>query len=289
MQKIIQSVLIIFFASSMVLFLISLWNQNKNRDQQGPVITMTEKAVKISVKDDASAILNGVTAIDQKDGDVTESLVVESLSNFIEKGRRQATIAAFDQDNHVTKVTREVIYTDYHSPHFSLEEPLRFSINGHESLLENVTVSDVLDGDISGNMTINQNDNAIYTDLEPGYYTYTISVVNSAGDIAQLPVTIELYAPTQDSQCPRVVLSDYLIYIKRGTDLNPSDYIEGILLGGRSYSMDALPDDFSYTADDIHISNPVDSDTPGVSEIVYTMKNKDDEQSQIRLIVVVEE
>lgn len=289
MQKIIQSVLILFFTASIVLFAISLWNQNKNKDQQGPVITMSENAVKISVKDDASAIFDGVTAVDQKDGNVTESLVVESLSNFIEKGRRQATIAAFDQDNHVTKTTREVIYRDYRSPHFSLEEPLRFSISSHESLLENITVSDVLDGDINSSMTISQNENTLYTDLEPGYYSYTISVVNSAGDIAELPVTIELYAPAQDSQCPRVILSDYLIYIKKGTALDPSDYIESILSGGRSYSIDALPEDFPYTAEDIHISNPVDSDTPGTYEIVYTMKNEDDDQSQIRLIVVVEE
>ena len=51
--------------------------------------------------------------------------MVEELSNFIEKGRRQATVAAFDSDNNVTKTVREVIYEDYVSPRFALAEPLR--------------------------------------------------------------------------------------------------------------------------------------------------------------------
>ena len=46
---------------------------------------MDRDSIKISVRDDASAILNGVAASDSKDGDVSDILVVESLSNFIEK------------------------------------------------------------------------------------------------------------------------------------------------------------------------------------------------------------
>lgn len=169
MLKMIQTFLILFFTASVVLFCISLWEENKVSDSQGPVIHMDRDSIKISVRDDASAILNGVAASDSKDGDVSDTLVVESLSNFIEKGRRQAVIAAFDQDNHVTKVTRDIIYTDYHSPHFSLKEPLRFSITGHESIIENLTAYDVLDGDITDRITIRKNDDdMIYTDLNPG-------------------------------------------------------------------------------------------------------------------------
>ena len=251
---------------------------------------MDRDSIKISVRDDASAILNGVAASDSKDGDVSDTLVVESLSNFIEKGRRQAVIAAFDQDNHVTKVTRDIIYTDYHSPHFSLKEPLRFSITGHESIIENLTAYDVLDGDITDRITIRKNDDdMIYTDLNPGNYPYMLSVVNSAGDCVQLPVTVELYTPSQDNQCPKVVLSDYLIYIKTGTKLQPSNYIDSILFSGRTWPVDDPPEDAPYIAEDIHIFNNVDTDVPGTYEILYTMENETQDQSRIPLIVVVEE
>lgn len=289
MLRIIQTFLILFFTASVVLFCISLWKQTSDSDSQGPIMDMTGDSIRISVKDDLSAILNGITASDSKDGDVSDSLVVESLSNFIEKGRRQAVIAAFDQDNHVAKVTRDVIYTDYHSPHFSLKEPLRFSINGHESMIENFTAYDVLDGDITDRITIRKNDDNIYTDLIPGEYPYILSVVNSAGDRVRLPVTIELYAPSQDSQCPKVLLSEYLIYIQKGTRLQPSKYITGIQSGSRTWPVDNLPEDAPYTQEDIHISDNTDTNVPGTYEVLYTMENEAQEQSQIRLIVVVEE
>lgn len=85
MLKMIQTFLILFFTASVVLFCISLWEKNKVSDSQGPVIHMDRDSIKISVRDDASAILNGVAASDSKDGDVSDTLVVESLSNFIEK------------------------------------------------------------------------------------------------------------------------------------------------------------------------------------------------------------
>ncbi|MFQ7768823.1 MAG: hypothetical protein ACLRIL_11475 [Fusicatenibacter saccharivorans] len=56
-----------------------------------------------------SELLSGVTAYDAKDGDVTDSLAVEHISNFIEKGRRKISIVAFDSDNNVTHAEREMV------------------------------------------------------------------------------------------------------------------------------------------------------------------------------------
>ena len=43
-----------------------------------------------------------MTATDDKDGDITENLFIESRTTFLEKGRFNVTIAVADQDNHVT-------------------------------------------------------------------------------------------------------------------------------------------------------------------------------------------
>ena len=55
---------------------------------------------------------------------------MESLSNFYEKGKRTAYIAVFDYDNHVNKITRDVIYEDYEEPVFELTAPFDLSIKG---------------------------------------------------------------------------------------------------------------------------------------------------------------
>ena len=87
-------------------------------DHMGPEIHMEETTIRVPSNASEADILAGITAVDAMDGDVTGNLFVEQLSNFVEKGRRNATIAAIDSSNHVTKTSREVVYTDYHSPLF---------------------------------------------------------------------------------------------------------------------------------------------------------------------------
>lgn len=298
MIRLIQRILILFFAASVVLFALSLWKNAGIQDDNGPEITMDNDSIQISVTDDTSAILDGVSAADKKDGDVSDTLVVEGLSNFIEKGRRQATIAAFDSDNNVTKITREVVYTDYRSPHFALEAPLRFDMNSNDSLLKDVTASDILDGDLTGSITMKAaGEQTAYVGASSGEYPYIFSVINSAGDVVDLSVTIDFYDSSEDNSCPKALLSDYLIYVKKGTKVQPWDYVEGVSLYNRTLDMDDLEENESaddnavdaYTKNDIHISNNVDSQTPGTYEVIYSMDGEDGYASKVRLIVVVEE
>lgn len=80
---------------------------------------MDNSEISVSIHADEAELLAGVTAYDAKDGDVTDSLAVEHISNFIEKGRRKISIVAFDSDNNVTHAEREMVYNDYTSPVFS--------------------------------------------------------------------------------------------------------------------------------------------------------------------------
>ena len=117
---------IIFF-----LFSVSVWGGYKiyarsHADTSSPVITMDETSVTVSVEDGDKGILEGVRAEDKKDGDLTDQIFIESRSNFIEKGRFTVTFAVADSDNHVSKASREITYSDYHSPRFELSQPLKF-------------------------------------------------------------------------------------------------------------------------------------------------------------------
>ena len=80
-----------------------------NKDTLGPVIEMDESEIYVSVRDPESQLLYGVTATDAKDGDVTDLMMVEGVSNFIDKDTRRVSYVAFDNDNHVSKASRKMI------------------------------------------------------------------------------------------------------------------------------------------------------------------------------------
>ncbi len=89
-------------------------------DRSYPVINVPSESITVSVKGGDAAILEGVTVSDASDGDLTDQLFIESRSTFNDDMRFTATIAVSDSANHITKVTREVEYSDYTSPQFEL-------------------------------------------------------------------------------------------------------------------------------------------------------------------------
>ena len=125
------------------------YEQINSKDNQAPAITMDTDSIQVSCQAEDGELLKGIKATDSKDGDVTGSLIVESVSNFMENHTRNMTVVAFDSDNHATKAARKITYTDYVSPTFSLTEPLRFAMNTQD-IMGTLTCSDVLDGDITG-------------------------------------------------------------------------------------------------------------------------------------------
>lgn len=284
MVKIIRRAVIVLFGLSVALSVLAWIRSSSLKDTDGPVISMDQDSISVNIDCTEEDLLAGITAADKKDGDVTESLVVQDMSNFIEKGRRQVTVAAFDQDNNVTKATREVVYNNYVSPRFSLEEPLRFALNGSYILTSLFEVQDCLDGNLTGEVVITTATS--FDTSMPGEYTVNFQVSNSAGDVVTLPLTVEYYDTSEDNAASKVELSDYLIYVKVGDQINPLDYVTGIIDGGTLWEMDDRNN--PYDLDDIEIVNPVDTSVPGVYEISYTIPTEETYQPKIRLIVIVE-
>lgn len=284
MVKIIRRVVIVLFGVAVALSVLAWVKSSSLNDTDGPEIVMDQDSISVNIDCTNEELLAGITATDKKDGDVTDSLVVEDMSNFIEKGRRQVTVAAFDKDNNVTKATREVIYNDYVSPRFSLDQPLRFDMNKDYDVLSLFQVQDCLDGNLSGDVTIMSD--SYYAMGVAGECTMTFQVSNSAGDVVELPVTVEFYDPAEDNAVPKVELSDYLIYVKTGDQINPMDYVTGIIEGGTFWEMDDRNN--PYGSDNIEIANPVDTSVPGIYEISYAIPTEEAYQPKIRLIVIVE-
>lgn len=265
MHKTRAAVLILFLASTLA-FGGCLVRQQTGKDGKGPEITMDNSEISASIHAEESELLAGVTAYDKKDGDVTSSLAVEHISNFVEKGRRKISIVAFDSDNHVTHAERELVYNDYTSPVFSLDRPLRFSLNA-DDLTEGLSAEDCLDGTITDRIRISYEDEISST---PGLYHVTYSVANRAGDVTSLPVTVELYDPQAYLESVSV---DQMLYEKREDGALHAASDEEELLGENQFSID----------------NPVDTGSAGVYEVTYTATAEDGQTSSVRLIVCVNE
>ncbi|MDM8247304.1 hypothetical protein QUW49_01415 [Lacrimispora saccharolytica] len=282
---------ILLFVISLVLFLYCIFVREGGQDQSGPQIQIDQQEIQVSIAAGEEELLQGITATDRKDGDVTESLAVESRSNFIEKGRRKISIVAFDSDNHVARAEREIVYTDYTSPVFSLDSPLRFSTEA-ENLLTGLHAQDCLDGDISNKIQVSFQDN-LYS-LTPGQYQATYSVANSAGDVKNLPVTVEIYDAAQEIQPPTLTLSQYLINLSVGEGFDPWGYLDSVTINRSQYVKgedgilrNGMNEEEILDSSAIQIENPVDTNTPGVYEVIYSVYDEDGVQGTVRLIVSV--
>lgn len=254
---------------------------------------MDSNSIEISVTDDEEAILQGVSAADSNDGDVSDTLIVETMGQFLSPGRRNVTIAAVDKSGNVAKETRQVTYTDYTPPKFELEEPLRFPINT-TNILEFVTATDCLDGDLTRQIKIS---NSTYVDSTVADdYETILTVTNSAGDTTKLPCTVTIYDNSTESGCPQFELSKYLIYVPAGTKVNPWNYVSAISMRGIHYERLEEDDGNLYSPDrtswiapsEVSIKGDVDLNTPGTYEYKYKITDTNNRTGRVRLIVVVE-
>ena len=77
------------------------------QDKEGPDIIfeeMSKEQYAIDVSE--TELLQGVTAIDRRDGDVTDSLIVEAIKIRSEESNIKVTYVAMDNSKNVTKITK---------------------------------------------------------------------------------------------------------------------------------------------------------------------------------------
>lgn len=196
-----------------VVFFAVLITTKIKTDKTIPVITVEEGVLEVSVKASEDDLLKGVTATDEKDGDISDRLLVESIGRFAEneKGYCKITYAVSDLDNHVATATRKIHYTDYTAPKFTMSKPLIFSIYDVVNTVGIVGASDCLDGNISQNVIIYSPD---FVEDKEGTFSLQATVTNSKGDLSkiELPLLVE----KQAKDAPQILLNKYLIYVKKG-------------------------------------------------------------------------
>jgi hypothetical protein len=288
-MKLLRLTLIIVFVLSILLFAGFKGYQMKNEDNCGPVIQCDSDHIKLSTKSQSMDLLKGVKAYDKKDGNVSDSLVVENLSKINLDGTRTITYAAFDSDQHITKATRVLIYSDYVPPRFQLSKPLSFVV-GADNILENMTVLDSIDGDLTNKVKyIVEDDNFGKSE---GSYLVEFQVTNSAGQTAFLPAKVKFHYPNgQQNLIPDILLDHYILYLKKGTAFDAKEHINGVQMNGRMYKLsDGITSDPDMVSKEaILVNSDVNNTEVGTYEVNYSMTNDAGITGTTKLIVVVEE
>ena len=232
--------------------------------------------------------LKGLQATDNKDGDLTESIRVSSMSKLYGAGKTDSKIMLYlIESNNAATLTRNLEYTDYTSPQIRLSAPLRFSLDDMEEadLTGSMSVQDCLDGDISQEIRATYNDNAYVS--QAGDYGVTVQVSNSAGDTCSVNLTVTVTDPENERGKYYPVLSDYIVYTDVGKSVNLSDLLIGLESSGTEYLFD---DDDSFAPgdkSDVDISEEIDYNTAGTYNVDYTYTSDDGETATTKLAVVV--
>ena len=286
------------FIISLILLVFHIFKVRILDDRTGPVFHMDNRTVEVSVKDGQEALIKGLTATDARDGDVSDSIIVESIGPFTGSGSRIVSYAAFDSDNHVTHTKREMIYTDYVPSHFHLSRPLSFAMNT-VNILNGVSVMDSIDGDLTRNVRM-VSDGEIDT-AHVGEYSARLKVTNSAGAISYLPVTVEIYDASVFHRLPLLNLKEYAVYVEKGDEFDEREYLTSIVINGTSYSMteeegtygspvEALEEaQRTIGYDRVYIESEVNTDVIGSYEVLYSFEDTISKTGigKVRLYVVV--
>ena len=247
--------------------------QQRGADQSYPVITIENEVLNVSISATDTDLLEGVTAYDEKDGDISHKIIVESISRFTNPGESVVVYAVCDGDNYAVSASRKIVYTDYTPPRFTLTGSLVFGISQNINIRGLLGAMDSIDGDISDKVIITANE---YTSNVAGVNYISAKVTNSKGDmiLIQLPVYIE----EMHLSAPVIELEHYMLYLKAGDSFDPHANLLSAL--------DSAGNDISA---DVQLDTNLNTLKAGMYEVHYRVTDSSERRGHAILTVIVEE
>jgi hypothetical protein len=263
---------VILFVCSL---LLAVWTDNyysKNTNTDNPTISSSVELLEISVQDPPEAMLQGLSAQDATDGDLTAQIMVASVSHFLEQGTVRVKYVVFDSHNNSATLTRRVRYTDYTAPVFSLEKAPVYTVGSSFDLMDHIRVTDCIDGDISDHVRVISN---MVNNFSVGNYPVVLEVSNSCGDKAQ----ITLWVTYESKESTAVVkLHRYIVYMEQGGTFDPAQWLATVT-DRNAVALDGQK---------VEIQGNLDVNKPGCYQLVYNY-NDGQLSGQAPLTVVVTE
>ncbi len=272
-MKVFRSLVITLFLLVTGVYVWFHFNNQAHRDESVPFIRFDSDVLQVSVDAVEADLLQGVHAYDEKDGDLSDRVIIEKSSNFVEKGLLNITYAVVDNDRHTVKATRRVHYTDYKSPRFSFKQAMRFEVGSDFNILKVLGANDMIDGNISDRIKLTGSDLSANV---PGIYRMQAQVTNSRGDVGYLRFNVTMVQAGRPAL--ELKLREYLIYVKMGGEFNPDDLFLEVAYDGQPL-----------TDYDLELSSSVDLSQPGMYSIRYLARDQRDMTGETELVVIVEE
>ena len=274
-MKLLRGIIIGLFTALVALTGVSEWYARTRVDRTPHVISCEEGVLEVSVRADRSELLRGVTARDDRDGDLTDQIMVEHVSSLTGVDTARITYVVFDSSDNAATCSRTIRYTDYQKPRFRLTAPLRYYVGDTITLLDRLTAVDVIDGDLQEKIRLTASN---LTNTLAGTYHVTVQVTNSLGDTSVLPLTI-LVDSGSGYLTPEIRLTEYLLYLNAGSRFDPGAYIQSIT--------DPGAENQNVGREKAEIFSEVDPNTPGTYEVVYSYTGFGGREGKTILTVVV--
>ena len=250
----LRSFTVLVFVFSLLFAGWANYHYNRNLNTDYPEITSTVELLEISVQDPPEAMFRELRAQDATDGDLTDQIMVASMSHFLEPSTVRVKYVVFDSHNNSATLSRMVRYTDYKAPVFSLDKTPVYTIGSSFDLVDHIRVEDCIDGDISDHVRVISN---MVNNYSVGNYPVVLEVSNSCGDTAQITLWVSY---ERKESTANVKLHQYVVYLEQGQTFEPMQWVAAVT-------------DQNTTALDqekIEIQGNLDVNKPGCYQLTYS-------------------
>lgn len=234
-------------------------------DSKGPKITVEQRSITYVNGDDKTSLLDGVSAYDAVDGDVTVSLIVKDITVLNSGDTAKVTYAARDNRNNISEAYRIVTYVDSDE---------NYSEPDDEAMFQEITEGEVTEAEASAENTEAQateepvEDNTQETE-EP---TEEVKEEPQEEEKPEEPEKPQPKATDNkpEDKTPKITLKQKSVNINVGQTFNPSDYIKS-----------------KENASSIAIDGAINVMAPGTYPLTFKVTGPDGKTASETLTVVV--
>lgn len=215
---------------------------------QAPTISFAD-ALYLHLGQKSFNLMDGVSAHDVEDGDLTNKVVYANTVDINTEGTYQVTYQVTDSAGHKTSATRDVVVTN-DAPVIHVSGNNQTEVGHAFDPLQGVTADDYQDGDLTTEIKVAGNvDTSKLGDYE---LIYTVTDKNGAVTTLKRSVTVFATAPTLD-------VSKVPTELKVGDQFNPKANVTAVSPYG-----DVI----------VAVDGSVDTSKPGSYELTYTATDK---------------
>ena len=94
----------------------------ENIDTEGPKLEAASDTLEVSINATEDELTKDVVAEDKKDGNVSDSIIIENITKKVggDENQFEITYVGFDKSSNSGRLKRNLVYTDYTKTHFAL-------------------------------------------------------------------------------------------------------------------------------------------------------------------------